>query len=113
MIPGVPNMGGAELLIILAIILLFFGAKRVPELGRSLGKGIREFRQGTSGAEDDEDGKRRELEDRSEEIPRNEADDHPIQARDQSEQRPPRQEDDYSSTQPRDQREQGSTLRGY
>jgi sec-independent protein translocase protein TatA len=50
MIPGIPNMGGAELLIVLAIILLFFGAKRVPELGRSLGKGIREFRQGTTEA---------------------------------------------------------------
>ena len=52
MIPGVPSMGGAELLIILAIILLFFGAKRVPELGRSLGSGIREFRKGTAGSSD-------------------------------------------------------------
>jgi sec-independent protein translocase protein TatA len=41
-------MGGMEILIILAIILLFFGAKRLPELGRSLGRGIREFRQGTA-----------------------------------------------------------------
>ena len=47
-------MGGTELLIILAIILLFFGAKRVPELGRSLGKGIREFRAGAS-IEDEKD----------------------------------------------------------
>jgi TatA/E family protein of Tat protein translocase len=37
MIPGIPSMGGAELLIILAIIMLFFGAKRVPQLSRSLG----------------------------------------------------------------------------
>ncbi len=50
MIPGVPSMGGMELIIILAIILLFFGAKRVPELGRSLGSGIREFRKGTAGS---------------------------------------------------------------
>ena len=49
MIPGLPSMGGMEILIVLAIILLFFGAKRVPELGRSLGRGIREFRQGTAG----------------------------------------------------------------
>jgi sec-independent protein translocase protein TatA len=35
-------MGGLELLILLAIILLFFGAKRVPELARSLGVGARE-----------------------------------------------------------------------
>jgi len=48
------SMGGTELLVILAIILLFFGAKRVPELGRSLGKGIREFRAGAS-VEDEKD----------------------------------------------------------
>ncbi len=41
-------MGGMELLVILAVVLLFFGAKRVPELGRSLGSGIREFRKGTA-----------------------------------------------------------------
>lgn len=41
-------MGGTELLIILTIILLFFGAKRIPELARSLGKGTREFRKGVS-----------------------------------------------------------------
>ena len=38
-------MGGLELLIILAIILLFFGARRLPELGRSLGKTKQEFRK--------------------------------------------------------------------
>jgi sec-independent protein translocase protein TatA len=43
-------MGGMELLIILAVVLLFFGAKRLPELGRSLGSGIREFREGTAGS---------------------------------------------------------------
>ncbi len=41
-------MGGTELLIILAIILLFFGATRVPQLGRSLGQSMREFRKGAS-----------------------------------------------------------------
>ena len=48
MIPGLPSMGVMETLIVLAIILLFFGSKRLPELGRSLGRGIREFRQGTA-----------------------------------------------------------------
>ena len=38
-------MGGMELLILLAIILMFFGAKRIPELARSFGKGTREFRK--------------------------------------------------------------------
>jgi sec-independent protein translocase protein TatA len=37
-----------ELIILLAIILLFFGAKRIPELARSLGKGAREFRRGAA-----------------------------------------------------------------
>jgi sec-independent protein translocase protein TatA len=52
MIPGMPQVGGVELLILLAIILLFFGARRVPELGRSLGQSMREFRKGAS--EDEE-----------------------------------------------------------
>ena len=52
MIPGVPTMGGVELLIILAIILLFFGAKRLPELARSLGRGKREFQQGIEEGEE-------------------------------------------------------------
>jgi len=46
MIPGLPSVGGTELLIILAIVLMFFGAKRLPTLGRSLGSGIKEFREG-------------------------------------------------------------------
>jgi sec-independent protein translocase protein TatA len=47
-------VGVAELLILLAILLLLFGANRLPQLGRSLGKGIRDFREGISG-HDDED----------------------------------------------------------
>jgi sec-independent protein translocase protein TatA len=38
-------MGGLELLVVLAIILLFFGARRLPELGRSLGLTKQEFRK--------------------------------------------------------------------
>ena len=45
MIPGFPTVGGVELLILLAIILLLFGARRIPELARSLGRGAREFRK--------------------------------------------------------------------
>jgi sec-independent protein translocase protein TatA len=48
-IPGLPQVGATELLIVLAIILLFFGAKRIPELARSLGRGKREFHKGASG----------------------------------------------------------------
>ena len=39
-----PNIGVTEGLILLFIVLLLFGAKRVPEIGGSLGKGIREFK---------------------------------------------------------------------
>ena len=38
-----------ELLIILVALLLLFGAKRLPEMGRSLGKGMREFKDGVTG----------------------------------------------------------------
>ena len=54
MIPGVPSIGGVELIILLGIILLFFGAKRIPDLARSLGRGTREFRKGISETTEDE-----------------------------------------------------------
>ena len=57
-------MGGMELLIILMIILLLFGATRVPQLGRSLGQSLREFRKGVSEDSDNELGEpkdRREI----------------------------------------------------
>jgi sec-independent protein translocase protein TatA len=44
-----PNVGPLELAIVLIIALVVFGPKRLPELGRSLGKGIREFRGSLSG----------------------------------------------------------------
>ena len=48
MIPGLPQVGATELIILLTIILLLFGAKRIPELARSLGRGKREFHRGAS-----------------------------------------------------------------
>ena len=50
-------MGGLELLILLVIILLFFGAKRVPELARSLGVGARELKKAASEDEDENQAK--------------------------------------------------------
>jgi sec-independent protein translocase protein TatA len=41
-----------ELLILLVVLLLVFGAKRLPEMGKSLGKGMREFKDAVSGMED-------------------------------------------------------------
>jgi sec-independent protein translocase protein TatA len=40
----------ADLIVVLVIVLLFFGPKRLPSLGRSLGSGIREFKDGISGS---------------------------------------------------------------
>ncbi len=42
------NIGWQEILLILLIALLLFGAKKIPDLARSLGKGIREFKKGLS-----------------------------------------------------------------
>ena len=45
-----------QLLIVLLILLVVFGAKRLPEIGRSLGTSAREFKHGISGDKDDQDG---------------------------------------------------------
>ncbi|MFT3954770.1 MAG: twin-arginine translocase TatA/TatE family subunit [Piscinibacter sp.] len=52
-----PNIGPMEVILVLIIALIVFGPKRLPELGRSLGKGLNEFREGMSdiGQHDDDD----------------------------------------------------------
>jgi sec-independent protein translocase protein TatA len=52
LIPYVPSIGGTELIILLVILLLLFGAKRIPELAKGLGSGIREFKRGMRGEEE-------------------------------------------------------------
>jgi sec-independent protein translocase protein TatA len=49
------NMNPWELIIILFIVLLIFGAKRLPEMGKSLGSGIREFKKSITSVNDDDD----------------------------------------------------------
>ena len=51
-----PNLGFPEIMIILVVALLVFGPKKLPDLGRSLGNGIREFRKGTQGLKAEFDG---------------------------------------------------------
>ena len=50
-----PNVGPLELAIVLIIALVVFGPKRLPELGKSVGRGIREFKGSISGDNDDDD----------------------------------------------------------
>jgi sec-independent protein translocase protein TatA len=49
------GLGSQELIIILIIALFIFGAKKLPEIGKGLGKSIREFKSSVSGEEDQED----------------------------------------------------------
>jgi sec-independent protein translocase protein TatA len=63
-----PNIGLPEILIVLAIALIVFGPKRLPEMGRSLGRGIREFKDSITG--NDEDDEPREIERRADESTR-------------------------------------------
>jgi sec-independent protein translocase protein TatA len=50
-----PNIGPLEIIIVLVIVLLIFGPKRLPDLGRSLGSGMREFKDSVTGKDKDRD----------------------------------------------------------
>jgi sec-independent protein translocase protein TatA len=49
------NVGPLELVIVLVIALIVLGPKRLPEVGRSIGNGMREFKNAISGVKDDDD----------------------------------------------------------
>jgi len=51
----VPNIGPTELIIVLVIVLLIFGPKRLPGLGKQLGSGMREFKDSITGKGGDDD----------------------------------------------------------
>ena len=59
-----PNVGPLEIAVVLIIVLIIFGPKRLPELGQSMGRGIREFKASISGDKDQDspEEKKRELE---------------------------------------------------
>ncbi len=48
------NIGIGELLVVLVIVLVLFGAKKLPDVGKSLGEGIREFKKALQGPSDEE-----------------------------------------------------------
>jgi sec-independent protein translocase protein TatA len=74
-------IGVPELLILLVVVLLVFGPKRLPEMGRSLGRGMREFKDSITG-KDDDDERRAEL---------------PVGTQDTTEPAPPREQDTKTS----------------
>jgi sec-independent protein translocase protein TatA len=49
-----PNVGPWEIILVLIVALLLFGPKRLPEMGKSVGKSMREFKDSLSGKDDDE-----------------------------------------------------------
>jgi sec-independent protein translocase protein TatA len=49
-----PGIGPMELIVVLVVALLIFGPKKLPDLGRSLGGGMREFRKSVTGADREE-----------------------------------------------------------
>ncbi|MCB0875742.1 MAG: twin-arginine translocase TatA/TatE family subunit [Solirubrobacterales bacterium] len=49
-----PNIGPLEIAIVLVIVLIIFGPKRLPEIGRSAGDGLRELKSSLSGSKDEE-----------------------------------------------------------
>ncbi len=52
-----PNIGPFELIVVLVIVLVIFGPKKLPGLGRSLGTGMREFKDSITGGNKDDDKK--------------------------------------------------------
>lgn len=50
-----PNIGPLELIVVLVIVLLIFGPKRLPSLGKQLGGGMREFKDSITGKDDDDE----------------------------------------------------------
>jgi sec-independent protein translocase protein TatA len=50
-----PNIGPLELIIVLVVVLVIFGPKRLPQLGRSLGGGMREFKDSVTGKNKDDE----------------------------------------------------------
>jgi sec-independent protein translocase protein TatA len=59
------NLGTTEILLIVLVIIIFFGAKKIPELAQGLGKGIREFKKAAREIEDDVETDAKKTDDKS------------------------------------------------
>jgi sec-independent protein translocase protein TatA len=58
------NLGATEIILIVAVLLIFFGAKKIPELAQGLGKGIREFKKAVKETEDDVTGDAKKIDEK-------------------------------------------------
>lgn len=56
-----PNLGFSELLLILVIVLIFFGVGKLPEVLKTMGEGVKAFRDASTGAEDTKKGRSKEI----------------------------------------------------
>jgi sec-independent protein translocase protein TatA len=63
------NIGGSELFLILLVILVFFGAKKLPELAKGLGQGIREFRKAAKDVQEEVDKEVKKLDEKNDSKP--------------------------------------------
>jgi sec-independent protein translocase protein TatA len=76
------GIGVTELVILLVALLVIFGPKRLPEMGRSLGKGMREFKDSIAGKDDDDEAVHHQL---AQELPP--VDEHPVTQQQQARER--------------------------
>lgn len=63
------NIGGSELFLILLVILVFFGAKKLPELAKGLGQGIREFRKAAKDVQEEVEKEVKKLDEKNDTKP--------------------------------------------
>jgi sec-independent protein translocase protein TatA len=59
------NIGATELILIVLVIVVFFGAKKIPEIAQGLGKGIREFKKAAREIDDDPPAEPKKLDDKA------------------------------------------------
>lgn len=60
------SLGAPEIILILVVILIFFGAKKIPELAQGLGKGLREFRKAARDIQEDVEKEAKQIDDNKE-----------------------------------------------
>lgn len=63
------NIGGGEILVILIFFLIFFGAKKIPDIAQGLGKGIREFRKAARDIQDEVEKEIKQVDDKNTKQP--------------------------------------------